>query len=92
MSGTRTIHVGIDLKGVLSHWTPREWVNVVAGPDGRHLTPNEVRDYFLDQLSKGRLRHPFGEPCEGWSWTEGCPGHPTKHADDERSPHSGGPA
>lgn len=72
---SRTIHVGIDVKGVLMNWRAREWVNVCRDESGNFMTPDAVKAHFLDQLAQGHLRYPYGEPCEGWSWTTGCPGH-----------------
>lgn len=76
MSGTRTIHLRIDIVGALKNWKASSWRRCCTKTEtGEYMTPAEVRDFFYAQLAQGRLFYPFGEPCEGWSWTEGCPGH-----------------
>ena len=39
------------------------------------FTPSEIRDFFMDELAKGREVIPFGEPCEGFDYKKGCQGH-----------------
>ena len=36
---------------------------------------DEVHEGFLDALAAGKTYVPLGEPCEGWTDAEGCPGH-----------------
>ena len=44
--------------------------------DGRTLTPDQARDYLLEELARGHLVLPMSEPpCDGFSFTTGCPGH-----------------
>lgn len=68
-------HMCIDLRGVLRNFTAREWRGCVTRDDGSTLTPDEVREYFMDELAKGRRVIPFGKPCEGFSYETGCPSH-----------------
>ena len=43
--------------------------------DGSIPTYEEVREWLLDRLQEGKRRLPVGEPCEGFSYETGCPGH-----------------
>jgi len=72
-------HMCIDLRGVLRNFRPHEWRGCVTRDDGTVLTPAQVREYFMDELSKGRTVVPFGKPCEGFSYETGCPGHEGAH-------------
>lgn len=44
--------------------------------DGTTLTADEARAHLLDELAKGHTVLPMSDPaCEGFSFTNGCPGH-----------------
>ncbi len=77
--GVRHTHLCINLRGVLRHFKPHEWRGCVTRDNGSVLTTDEVREYFMDELSKGRRVIPLGKPCEGFSYETGCPGHPGAH-------------
>lgn len=68
-------HIHQDTKGAILNFNPREWRNVVTREDGSFLTPAEVKAWLCDELAKGHTAIPFGEPCEGFSYQTGCPGH-----------------
>jgi hypothetical protein len=46
-----------------------------AYQNGQKLSGKEVREVLYDELAKGRKVIPMGEPCEGFSYDTGCPGH-----------------
>lgn len=48
---------------------------------GRLMTPDEARHALMDELAKGHEVIPMGEPCEGFDYTKGCPGHPDESPD-----------
>jgi hypothetical protein len=48
--------------------------------DGKPSTPDRVREALMDELAKGHELVPFGEPCEGFDYKSGCPGHPIDDA------------
>ena len=74
---SQTIHMCIDVRGVLRNFKAREWRRCCTDPKtGQVMTPDEVKDYFLDCLAKGYRVVPMGEKCEGFSYETGCPGHP----------------
>lgn len=44
--------------------------------DGKLLINGEqIRDFFLDELSQGHEVIPCGDPCEGFDYKKGCQGH-----------------
>jgi hypothetical protein len=74
----RKVHMCIDLQGVLQ-WPKREFDRMFKGAckdeNGRVMTPDEVRAEMLAELAKGHKVIPYGEPCEGFDYQTGCPGH-----------------
>lgn len=74
-----THHVHLDTKGTILNFKAREWRNVVRRSAGEpFMTPAEVKAWLLDELAIGHTALPFGTPCEGFSFTKGCPGHVTE--------------
>jgi hypothetical protein len=71
-------HLCIDVRGVLRRTDKelgQEWANAIS-VNGQPLTSGkDIRRAFLAELDEGHLRIPFGEPCEGFDYTTGCPGH-----------------
>lgn len=71
----RIMHACIDVRGVLG-W-PKRMLRGMFRRGGKALTPDQAKDYLLDELSHGHLVLPMSDPpCEGFSYTDGCPGHP----------------
>jgi hypothetical protein len=73
---TRTLHCSISVRGALLNWN-REWRWVKAA-DGSSLTKHQAKAAFLDHLARGIEHIPLGEPCEGFDYKTGCPGHEKK--------------
>jgi hypothetical protein len=71
----RRTHMCINVRGAVRNFRPHEWRDCVTTDDGRVMTPSEVLEYFIDEIAKGRRVIPLGEPCEGFSYETGCPGH-----------------
>jgi hypothetical protein len=70
-----TIHVSLSVRGAL-HWKDRELKNLLANQEtGQMLTAAEAREALMDELAQGHEMIPFGEPCDGFSYKTGCPGH-----------------
>lgn len=83
---SRIVHCCLDVQGALKGlmrgrgkrgtWFVHE--------DGRHCTREEEIDILLGELAAGRKVIPFvkvgGQPCEGFSYETGCPGHETEDA------------
>jgi hypothetical protein len=71
---SQTVHMSIDIRGVLN-WPKRRIAGLFKHSDGRRASADEVRDHLHDMLSEGKRCLPFGKPCEGFSYETGCPGH-----------------
>lgn len=73
----KSFHVHIDVKEMLTHsdagLRPFRKAFVVEGV--RTSTVTEVRQILVETLANGTLFLPAGQPCEGWSYQTGCPGH-----------------
>lgn len=46
--------------------------------DKTHLTAKEAKLYLKGLLAEGKKLLPIGQPCDGFSYTTGCPGHPNE--------------
>jgi len=76
----KILHVQIDIRGAIRRGWWKEGgdmslVGSVRFPDGRHATSDEILDMLLDHIAAGHHVLPIGEPCEGFSYETGCPGH-----------------
>ena len=67
----RRIHVCMCVRGALKNKS----FDGFQKDDGTEATREEAQDFLLDQLAMGREKIPFGEPCEGFDYKTGCPGH-----------------
>jgi hypothetical protein len=74
---SKTVHMCVDIAGVL-RWPDKDLVKMFTGDDGLKKSAGEVRDWLKLQLAQGKRVMPFGEPCEGFSYQTGCPGHEVK--------------
>lgn len=74
----RRIHVCQSIEGALRNWSKRDWKSL-AKSNG--ITADEAMDYFWEQHAMGRKVLPIGEPCEGFSYQDGCPGHETSQVE-----------
>lgn len=72
-----TLHVQIDLKGMLARDNRdlRRWLGAFTFDGQQAATVSELRMRLLDLVAEGQLYLPIGTPCEGWSPATGCPGH-----------------
>jgi hypothetical protein len=76
------VHMCVDIRGIMSK-PKSQRRNLCRKPDGRYMTPDEAWNALADELAKGRRVLPFGEPCEGFSYETGCPGHRSEAAQSE---------
>ena len=70
-------HMSISVRGILQ-WSRREWkknISIFTDDNGGPMTIDQVRNELLDHLQQGHTTLPTG-PCENFSYTEGCLGHP----------------
>ncbi len=71
--GRFTLHCCQSVEGALRNWGKSEW-NHIARENG--ITVNQAKERFRIMEFEGKKVIPFGEPCEGFSYETGCPGHP----------------
>ncbi len=64
----------VDIAGVL-RWSDKELQGLFSADDGSRRPGREVRDWLRLQLAHGKRVLPMGEPCDGFSYQTGCPGH-----------------
>jgi hypothetical protein len=50
------------------------------------MTATEGKLFLMECLQKGWEVLPLGQPCEGFSYQTGCPGHEQPDRPDERAP------
>lgn len=84
MSGGKTIHLRIDIRGML--WDaidPQQLEGLFTDDGGRALSPREAFDALLDSVQKGHRYIKCGD-CDGFDpFEKGCLGHP-----NEPAPHN----
>lgn len=71
----RTIHICQSVEGALKNWKKSEWKSLAKS---NNCTIDEVKEYFWQCMREGKRVIPIGEPCEGFSFQDGCPGHEIK--------------
>ena len=69
-------HMCIDISGVL-RWSDSKLVKLFTD-EGRQCGGKYVRDWLKLQLAQGKRVLPMSKDCEGFSYIDGCPGHPDK--------------
>jgi hypothetical protein len=67
------VHLCISVRGMMSQ--EDKHLRGVFSHDGMLLTPRMARKYLQYQLAMGKEKLPIGEPCEGFDYKTGCPGH-----------------
>lgn len=73
----KKIHMCQSVRGALTNFNAADWVDVMKNTEtGKYLRPDEVREYFFDQLAMGHEVIPLAPDCEGFDYSgDGCPGH-----------------
>ena len=66
------IHICQSVEGALKNWGKREWRSMAVS---NNMTPEDVKIEFQILHRQGKRVIPIGEPCEGFSYETGCPGH-----------------
>lgn len=69
-------HPSLDVKWWLA--ATEQELGKIFVQNGAKVPAEAARMYLLDQLADGILCIPVGEPCEGFSYQTGCPGHETE--------------
>lgn len=68
----RKIHVCQSVDGALKHWRKREWLSVARS---NNVTIDAMKEKFRIMQFEGKRVIPLGDPCDGFSYLTGCPGH-----------------
>lgn len=78
---SQTIHICISVRGMLN-WSKAEAkrnMKSITKSDGTHYRDfDELRHELMNELAAGHEVLPMGEPCEGFDYKTGCPGHETE--------------
>lgn len=73
-------HMGLSVRGAL-FWDKSTFKKalkwIFKGDGSKFGSIDELRDFFLDQLSQGHENLPMGD-CDNWDWKKGCQGHEVK--------------
>lgn len=68
----RTIHVCQSVEGAIRNWDKRTWNSLAKS---NNTSVDEIKERFWSYMRDGIKVIPIGEPCEGFSYQTGCPGH-----------------
>lgn len=68
----RLLHMCQSVEGALKNWGRREWTSLARE---NNMTVAAVKEQFKIYQFEGKKVVPLGEPCEGFSYQHGCPGH-----------------
>lgn len=74
---TKTVlHMSLSVRGALN-WPKRKLRIFTDKATGRQANPDQVRSWLMDELAQGHEVIPLtgSEPCEGFDFKTGCPGH-----------------
>lgn len=72
----------MSIEGCLRNHKGRK-IKIFDDENGIQTSDKEARKYLAECLAKGWRVIPFGEPCEGFSYQTGCPGHECKEELEE---------
>ena len=67
-------HSCVDVSGALKS-SRKLKAYMFRDESGRRLSADEAHDVLCEHLRAGHEVIPVGKPCEGFSYTTGCPGH-----------------
>lgn len=74
---SKTFHMCYCIQGVL-RYSDKQLTAMFQGDDGQRLPAGMIRDQLKMWLLDGRKVMPLAEqPCEGFCYQHGCPGHET---------------
>lgn len=76
METGKTYHVCLGIRDALNR--PKTYLKGMFRDNdtGLLLTPDQARDYLMDQLSEGREVLPCSKDCDNFDYKTGCMGHP----------------
>lgn len=65
-------HLCLSVSGALKNWTKKEWAAVAKD---NNTTADHVKEQFRIYDFESKKVIPFNDPCDGFSYETGCPGH-----------------
>ena len=68
-------HICQSVDGALVNWGNREWKSIAKS---NNCSVDEAKRAFLTYAREGKRVIPIGDPCEGFDYQKGCPGHPVE--------------
>lgn len=71
---TRTFHMCLDIRGALNQPVSK-LKYLFKDNDGKSVSGEIAREHLYGLLASGKKVLPIGDPCEGFSYETGCPGH-----------------
>lgn len=74
---SKTIHLCLDVKGVLLNWKKKQFSKMFQHEDGSFYTADEAKRTLLDELALGHEVLPIGK-CDNFDYKTGCKGHTDK--------------
>jgi hypothetical protein len=73
------IHMSQSVRGAIRNIRDYPLTGGWVSENGRTLTRHEYLEALFGELAKGHEVIPLsGEPCEGFDYSKGCPGHETE--------------
>lgn len=76
---TSIVHMCLDIRGAM-RWSRRQLGQMFRRDDGSYASADEAFEFLADELAKGHRVLPMGNPCPGFNYETGCPGHPQEKA------------
>jgi hypothetical protein len=73
----RKFHICQSVTGPLRAWTKKDWkkaTGYITRNDGTKYSPDELKECFLEELSRGHKVIPIGV-CDNFDYEHGCMGH-----------------
>lgn len=66
------IHFCQSVDGAIKNWSTSQWADIA---EANNITISAAKDAFIQYVREGKRVIPLGEPCEGFSYENGCQGH-----------------
>ena len=73
---SRMLHCCQSVRGAM-RLSKRDLAKMFKRDDGSPVSADDAWEHLADELARGREVIPLGEPCEGFDYVDGCPGHET---------------
>lgn len=71
-----TIHICQSVSGAIKNWDKKTWQAIAKD---NNMTVEAIKERFRIYEFEGKKVIPIGDPCEGFSYQDGCPGHEARN-------------